>query len=210
MLASFKLFFSLYLLKAQVMIHEIIEWDERLFLLLNGKYVGWLDYVMVFLSSYLCWVLSALLMLTFVYLKSDSWKKMTALFFAMTVAMSALITNIIKPIIARPRPIHNEEWDGVIRALEGTSDMSYSFFSSHSATTFSMAVFFFLIVRKLKLSLYYGWAAILWAAAVAYSRIYVAKHYPLDVLCGTLFGIMMGIVGYRLLLLYQRKKDSLL
>lgn len=191
------------------MIHELIKWDEKLFLLLNGKYVGWMDYVMVFLSSYLCWVLSALLMLAFIYLKSDSWKKLTSLFFVLAVGFSALITNVIKPIIARPRPIHNEEWDGMIRALEGTSDTSYSFFSSHSATTFSMAVFFFLVVKKLKHSAFYGYVAIVWAAAVAYSRIYVAKHYPLDVLCGTLFGILMGIVGYRLLLLYQRKLSRL-
>jgi undecaprenyl-diphosphatase len=181
------------------MLDKIIEWDKELFLFLNGMHADWLDPIMLFLSSYLCWIPACLAMLTIIYVKSHSWKKITSLSFLITMGMSALITNIIKVIIERPRPIHNADWQDLLHALEGTSDTSYSFFSSHSATTFSMSVFFALIARKIQLSRCYGYAAIIWAATVSYSRIYVAKHFPLDVLCGILFGTGMGIIGYELL-----------
>lgn len=190
------------------MLDKIIEWDKELFLFLNGMHADWLNPVMLFLSSYLCWILACLAMLAVIYFKSHSWKKITSLSFLLTVGMSALITNIIKIIIERPRPIHNADWQDLIHALEGTTDMSYSFFSSHSATTFSMAVFFALIMRKLQLSRIYGYAAVIWATAVAYSRIYVAKHFPLDVFCGILFGIGMGITGYVLLQHFIKSKSD--
>lgn len=190
------------------MLDKIIEWDKELFLFLNGMHADWLDPVMLFLSSYLCWILACLAMLAIIYFKSHSWKKITSLSFLITIGMSALITNIIKVIIERPRPIHNSAWQDLIHALEGTSDTSYSFFSSHSATTFSMAVFFALITRKIQLSRFYGYAAIIWAATVAYSRIYVAKHFPLDVLCGILFGIGTGVIGYELLQRFIKSKSG--
>ncbi|MBL4639251.1 MAG: phosphatase PAP2 family protein, partial [Kordiimonadaceae bacterium] len=34
---------------------------------------------------------------------------------------------------------------------------------------------------------YFGWM-FLYAGVVSYSRIYLAKHYPLDILCGILLG----------------------
>ncbi len=190
------------------MLDKIIEWDQELFLLLNGMHTGWLNPIMLFLSSYLCWILACLTMLAIIYFKSYSWRKLASLSFLITVGMSALITNIIKVIVERPRPIHNPDWQGLIYALEGTTDTSYSFFSSHSATTFSMAVFFALITRKIQLSRFYGYAAIIWASAVAYSRIYVAKHFPLDVFCGILFGIGMGVIGYELLQHYIKNKSE--
>lgn len=190
------------------MLDKIIEWDKELFLFLNGMHADWLNPIMLFLSSYLCWILACLVMLAIIYFKSASWKKPASLSFLITVGVSALITNIIKVIIGRPRPIHNTNWQDLLHALEGTADTSYSFFSSHSATTFSMAVFFALITRKIQLSRFYGYAAIIWAAAVAYSRIYVAKHFPLDVFCGILFGIGMGIIGYKLLQRYIKSKSK--
>jgi undecaprenyl-diphosphatase len=36
----------------------------------------------------------------------------------------------------------------------------------------------------------------IWAAIVSYSRIYLAKHYPLDVICGAALGIALAICVY--------------
>jgi len=71
-----------------------------------------------------------------------------------------------------------------------------------------MATFFLLLFRKIG-SKYYGYLAIIWATIVAYSRIYLAKHYPIDVACGILFGITIGIMGYKLLEYYKNKKTGL-
>lgn len=188
------------------MLQKLIEWDKELFLFLNSKHISWLDPAMLFLSSYTAWILAFIFMTVLVYVKADAWKKVSALFFMLSVGVSALLTNIIKLIIERPRPIHNQAWTDSIHAIEKYSE-SFSFFSSHSATTFSMAVFFFLFFRKQ--SKLYGILAIVWSASVAYSRIYVAKHYPLDVLIGILFGTAIGIIGYKLLVLYKERKEPL-
>ncbi|WP_029903715.1 phosphatase PAP2 family protein [Prevotella sp. 10(H)] len=187
------------------MLDKIRYWDEELFLFLNSKHMDWLDPIMLFLSSYTNWILACLLMSILIYYKAEVWKKTGVFFFLLSVGMSALLTNIIKLIIERPRPIHNELWEGTIHAIERYSH-SFSFFSSHSATTFTMAVFFMLFFWKKKI---YGYLALLWAAVVAYSRIYVAKHYPFDVLVGILFGIMMGILGYKVFQSFKRRKEPL-
>lgn len=187
------------------MIQKLLEWDKELFLFLNGKHVDWLDPIMLFLSSYTSWIIGFLIMAALIYFKSKEWKIIGAFFFVLSTAASALLTNIIKLIIQRPRPIHNEMWVNTIHAIEKHSD-SFSFFSSHSATTFTMATFFLLFFRKNKMS---GVIAIVWATIVAYSRIYVAKHYPLDVFVGILFGIMVGFLGYKLFQIYIKKKEAL-
>ncbi len=196
-------FFVFY--KNVIMLHKLIEWDKELFLYLNDKNIVWLDPVMLFLSSYVDWILICLLMAFLIYFKEKIWKKTAVLFFFLSIGISGLLTNIIKRIVERPRPIHNEAWSDFIHAIEDF-EASYSFFSSHSATTFSMAVFFFMFFRNNKL---YGYMAIGWASIVAYSRIYLAKHYPFDVFCGILFGTIVGILGYKLFELYIKKKERL-
>jgi undecaprenyl-diphosphatase len=37
-----------------------------------------------------------------------------------------------------------------------------------------------------------------WSAVVAYSRIYVGVHYPLDIFCGLTFGAISGFIFYKL------------
>jgi len=190
------------------MLDKIIEWDQELFLYLNSKNIPWLDPVMLVLSSYEGWILACIVMGAFIYVKSKSWKITTCIAFLLSIAMSGLLTNLVKFIVARPRPIHNEAWEGAIHAIEEYST-STSFFSSHSATTFTMAVFFFLFVSRNKLNRIYGFLAIVWATVVAYSRIYLAKHYPVDVTVGILFGILMGIVGYKVFEYYVDKKGKI-
>lgn len=41
-----------------------------------------------------------------------------------------------------------------------------------------------------------GWVLFPWAVVVSLSRVYMGVHYPGDVLCGALFGLLVGIAVY--------------
>ncbi|NDV78051.1 phosphatase PAP2 family protein [Dysgonomonas sp. 511] len=187
------------------MLEEIIEWDKELFLFLNGKHTDWLDPVMLVLSSYWNWIVVCLIIIVMIFFKGRVKNILATLFFLFSVGVSAFITNLVKFIVQRPRPIHSY-WDSAIHAIEKDSD-SYSFFSSHSATAFAMSVFFLLFYRVNKV---YGWIALVWATLVAYSRIYVAKHYPLDVICGIICGVVIGVAGYKVFAHYEEKEREFL
>ena len=57
-----------------------------------------------------------------------------------------------------------------------------------------MAVLTALIFRRK----WYSVFIVLWAASVSFSRIYLAKHFTTDVLCGAVAGILIGLAVYYL------------
>jgi undecaprenyl-diphosphatase len=99
------------------------------------------------------------------------------------VLLADAVCGWIKDAVARPRPCV---------ALEGVRLLvacppSFSFPSSHAATSFAFILPYFLLTRRF---LAPGWLAflLLLAAAIAFSRPYLGVHYPSDVLGGALLG----------------------
>jgi undecaprenyl-diphosphatase len=77
----------------------------------------------------------------------------------------------------------------------------YGFVSSHAANSFNVAVLSILFIRE-------RWFSVLmitWAVVVGYSRIYLGVHYPGDVLCGSILGVLIGWSSYRLYLMAEKK-----
>jgi len=66
----------------------------------------------------------------------------------------------------------------------------YGFFSGHASNSMALAVFIGATLHsKYKYLIY---IMIVWALAMGYSRVYVGAHYPLDILCGAIFGVFSG------------------
>lgn len=63
----------------------------------------------------------------------------------------------------------------------------FSFPSGHSSASFASATAIFYYYRKQGILLY------IIAILIALSRLYLFVHFPTDVLCGTLIGIIDGI-----------------
>lgn len=181
-------------------LYRIADWDKELFLYINSHHISWLDPIMLALSSFTSWVSVCFLIIIYMLYRGGKKRVMAPIFMLLTIGINSGINHLVKLFIARPRPLQVEAWQGIIHAIE-EYETSYSFFSAHSSNSFSMAIFSLLYFKNKK----YSYIILSWATLVAYSRIYVGKHYPADVFCGIAFGIMMGFICFKL---FERYRDS--
>lgn len=95
----------------------------------------------------------------------------------------------IKPLVARVRPYVQIPELSILVAPE----REFSFPSGHSASAFACAWALFRTSPRR-----YGSPALILAALIALSRLYVGVHYPTDVAAGALIGIALAEVALRL------------
>ena len=130
------------------------------------------------------WIILTVLLLFFASTRKRGLSMVIALL------TGIIITNLLlKNLVARIRPYDAYE---TVKLLI-SPDPEYSFPSGHSCASFAAATAMFCGKKNR-----YGVLALILAALIAFSRLYVGIHYPTDVLCGTLIGIGCGIASVRL------------
>lgn len=82
----------------------------------------------------------------------------------------------------------------------------YGFVSSHAANSMGLAAFMFIYFSKNKWTV----IGIIWAIAIAYSRVYLGVHYLGDVLIGIVLGIFWAVLVYKSYLVFSLKFDKLI
>lgn len=104
------------------------------------------------------------------------------LFFSMVLAH--IISQILKPIIGRPRPfVQNPGVHLLIHTPGG-----YSCPSGHSASSFAAATVIWLFSSR------FGTAALVLALLIAFSRVFLFVHYPSDTILGSLLGVLCAFI----------------
>jgi undecaprenyl-diphosphatase len=172
-------------------------WDSDLFQLINQAHQPWLDQPMVIISGKLTWIplYAFLIYLLYKEHKSKVWK--TILYLISTVIFADQVSSsILKPLFKRLRPCHLEVFQSWIHLPDGCGGL-YGFCSSHSANAFAVAIGFYLVSKNRLM----GTILIVWATLIAYSRIYLGAHYPLDVIIGAIVG---GIGSFTLFQAYAK------
>jgi undecaprenyl-diphosphatase len=179
-----------------MLMEKLIELDMKLFTLLNGWHSDFCDPIMVFLSKVWVWIPLYLGVLVYLFF-TKKWK--VALLAVATIVLAYLasehISVFIKESVARLRPCEEPLLANSVRMLEPHGSL-YGFVSGHACNTFCFAALSSLIIRK-KI---YSILIFTWAAMVSYSRIYVGKHYPADIIGGALLGLL---IAYLVWLIYK-------
>ena len=172
-------------------------WDAHLFRLINQAHQPWLDGLMELISGKLTWIPLYLLLIYFLYqrFKLACWKPVLYLLASVAVA-DQFSSSLLKPLFKRLRPCHVDAFQSWIHLPAGCGGM-FGFCSSHAANSFAIAVGFYLLTKNKSA----GFALVLWASIISYSRIYLGAHYPLDVIVGALVG---GIGAWGLFKAYER------
>jgi len=130
-------------------------------------------------------------------IKKDSVTKQNALYIGTSVLSSAIVSEILKYSINRPRPFVTYPFIEKV-----ASGGSASFPSGHTSDAFSFATSISIAYPK--------WYVIIpsytWAGFVAYSRMDLGVHYPSDVLAGAIFGAGSAYLSYEVLKWLNKKR----
>lgn len=101
--------------------------------------------------------------------------------------LNLLVCNVtIKPLVGRIRPYDIKE--GIDLIIKTPHD--FSFPSGHTSASFAGAVALFLYNKK------WGGAAVLLAALIGFTRLYLYVHFPTDVLAGAFIGALCAVISY--------------
>lgn len=180
--------------------------DKSIFLWINQQCTNsFFDTIMPFMRYDKNWIPLYVLFIL-IAIKQEQKKVWLWIIFAF---ITVLITDqcsshLIKPLVKRLRPCTDPNFKDQVRLLVHQCSNGFSFTSSHATNHFGIAIFFiFSLENTLK-----KWRYLLffWALSIAYAQVYVGVHYPFDVLCGSILGIVLSIfISKTYISIYNKK-----
>ena len=171
--------------------------DKWLFHKINGQWTNSVfDSVFPFLRQSNIWMPLYLFLFVFVALNFKRNSGWWIVFFLCTVALTDLTgTRVFKHSFERLRPCADPSLGSSVRLIINECAGGYSFISNHAANHFGLATFLHFTLRNYFPK--WTWIGYLWAFTIGYSQVYVGVHYPFDVICGAIVGILFGLFTSR-------------
>ena len=109
----------------------------------------------------------------------------------MSLLLGLIFGNLImKNLFQRTRPFYYDSASVGLEDLLIDEPHDYSFPSGHTLASFNGAISIFLHNKK------WGAAALVLAALIAFSRLYLFVHFPTDILGGILLAAACSLVSY--------------
>lgn len=175
-------------------------WDYPLFEILNFDGGATLDSLMSAISGIVMWIPLYLLILYMVW-RRWSWRGVVALILAVALALgladllagifkhSGPLKNLWPDFPARLRPMFSEGLSDV--NIPSTNHGRYGTVSAHAATIVSLSIISAYTIHRR----WFSWLIAVVAIAICYSRIYLACHFPQDILLGAALGVVTATLG---------------
>jgi len=164
----------------------LLELDKQLFFFINNGLANPLfDRIMPFITEVESWVLVYLVGFWFLFFKSGKVGKITAVALIITIIVSDQFSStFLKEWVGRIRPCHTLDSVRLLVDCGGGK----SFTSSHAVNNFAAA---FVVTHYFKKNYFFFY---LIAFMMAFSRVYIGVHYPIDITAGALIGTVIGII----------------
>ncbi|WP_213189310.1 phosphatase PAP2 family protein [Cloacibacterium caeni] len=169
---------------------EIILEDKQAMIFLNNLGSSTFDPFWILVSEKWFWIPLYVVFLYFLY-KNFNKKSLfyILLFVALGITASDQIANIFKFGFERLRPCHDPSLEGLLREVKCGG--KFGFYSAHSSNSFFVATYLTILLgKKIKQLPYF---LFVWAAIVAYSRVYLGMHFPGDIIVGAIMGILLAL-----------------
>lgn len=129
----------------------------------------------------------SLLLLAFAWAFSRPMLKLAAIQSLIAHGIAAVLANVLKHLIGRPRPkfVHSGDWQMAISWISGLD----SFPSGHTTASFAVAT---VLAKRFPT---WGPLCMGLATFVALSRVLRGSHFPTDVVGGAVVGILSGSIA---------------
>ncbi|MCX6152094.1 MAG: phosphatase PAP2 family protein [Ignavibacteriales bacterium] len=160
--------------------------DVTIFYFINQTLANpFFDKFFVFITEVKNWYIAFVILWLICFFKGGRLGKVAAIGSIFLVIVSDQFSSFfVKNLVERIRPCNILPG---VRDLTGCSS-SFSFPSSHAVNNFAAAVFFYKFFPTLK------WILFIVATLIAFSRVYVGRHYPSDIVGGAIIGAAIGYV----------------
>lgn len=185
-------------------INAIIEIDRHILLAIHSSNNMFLDNLMFIATSGWTWIAMYIALLYLVIKNNATMAQILLLtgFTCFCIAFCVGVPNgIAKPFVERLRPLNDPMIKYALDLPADVTDRTYSFFSTHAANTFGLAVFLSLVVKNRLFTTF----MITWSLLMAYTRLHLGFHYPGDVLAGLSWGGIVATISYLLYRYFYKK-----
>ena len=136
------------------------------------------------------------IVITIILLVIKKYRKYGIIMFISLILCLIIGNVVLKNLVARLRPCHI---DSTVNLLIGIP-IDYSFPSGHSMVSFASAGVLWYMKKEV------GIISMSLAITIAFSRMYLYVHYPSDVLCGAIVGLLIALLSIKLVSLLQKNK----